>query len=241
MQPRVLPSAVVLLVATLLVAPLAAAQAPPLPPGVPDPEAAIALACGLDPAVQETLPLCPRAEPAAPQLPEEGEHDHDQPAAPGSGNPETPQDLADEATETAGEVVENPGSAPGSILGLLGTLIQFVKDLLQLPVAGIGAGWTGFTGIMDALASQFDAAAAATATAGVATLDAASAAADAVATAAGAVMDAAASAGAFLLDLVTPDAPASAPETALDGALPDAVDARGALDALEPVTRAIPS
>lgn len=107
--------------------PIAAAQAP-------DPSSVVAEACaavgGLDPQARDLIPLCPREEPAGPS-PAAAE---EQAAAPPP--PATPQDvpqLAAEVLEDARKIPQDPASAPERVLSIVATIVQFVKDLLELP------------------------------------------------------------------------------------------------------------
>lgn len=127
MHRRVLPVLLVLLVS---LAPAAAAQAPP----APDPEAVVALACGLDRTVGEALPVCPREEPAAPQPAEAPAHAHEEPA------PQAVDAFAAEAVETVEEVAEDPEKAPTLLVGLVATVLQFVRDLVGGVAAAVATG-----------------------------------------------------------------------------------------------------
>lgn len=125
---------------TLALAPHATAQVPDVPDLPPPPavEDAVALACSLAPA---DLPVCPQDEPTAPpQPPGEEAHEHD--ASPAPAAPGTPQDagaLAAQATDDAQGIAEDPTSAPDRLASLAATLLQFVKDLLDLPRQGLQA------------------------------------------------------------------------------------------------------
>ena len=127
--------ALLALVACTLLTPLAAAQVP-LPP-VPDPGTAVSAACsavgGVDGDVQRAIPLCPRTEPAGPQEPAAA-HDHGQdPGAP--ANPQDAPALADDVAGQAQEIPQDPAGAPDHVASIVAAIVQFVKDLVHVPVA----------------------------------------------------------------------------------------------------------
>lgn len=129
--------ALLLAVLALAATPLASAQ-------VPDPEAVVALACatagGVDPALDDAVPLCPRDEPAAPQQAEEEDaHEHDAAAPPGSGDPQDAADLAGQALDDAQAIPQDPASAPNRLAALAATVVQFVRDLVGLPAQALDA------------------------------------------------------------------------------------------------------
>jgi hypothetical protein len=96
--------------------------------------------------VRDKIPVCPTGDPA-PADPAAEQHQHE-PTAPGA-----PQDAPALAQEAAGAVqgaADDPASAPGRIAGLVATIVQFVKDLLHLPVAGAAAVGDGLSKIGDA-------------------------------------------------------------------------------------------
>ena len=115
----------------LALTPLAAAQVPE----PPDPSEVVDQACALLPV---DVPVCPQQEPPgpAPQQPEE--HEHEAPPAP-PASPQSAQQLVDEAREDVQGVVEDPASAPDRVASLVATLVQFVKDLLDVPAQGAHA------------------------------------------------------------------------------------------------------
>jgi hypothetical protein len=161
-----------ILLALLALAPLAAAQ-------VPQPSEVVATACaalGAAPDVRDHVPVCPKADPAPADPAAEHEHDHG--AAPG-----TPQDapaLAADAVDTAQQAAQEPASAPSKILGFVATLVQFVKDLLHLPVVAGAHIADGFVSAGHAIADAATATKDAIATAGAAVHDATAHALDAV-------------------------------------------------------------
>src|SRR5438067_1711276 len=100
----------------LLIAPVAAAQAP-------EPSEVVDKACALAPV---ELPVCPRSDPA----PAEPGQAHHHPQAPDA--PASPQDAQQLAQEAAGQVqgaAQDPQTAPQRALALVATIAQFVKDL----------------------------------------------------------------------------------------------------------------
>lgn len=217
----------------LVAAPSASAQ-------VPDPEEAVALVCGIDPTLRDTLPVCPPEDPA-PQEPVEEEHQH-------PGTPEDVPALAEEAAGTVQDIVEDPASAPGEVAGLVATIIQFVKDLLQIPVVGLSASADAATTVFDGL----DASAQALAEGATAASDATVATAQAVAQGVAFAYDAAVAgaqatydAAGDLLTVVVDFFRSPAADDATSAKAPslpvDTVkDATGALDALrEDLTRSL--
>ena len=144
------------LFATLASLPQAVAQ-------VPDPAPVVETACAAvgaaDPQARDLIPVCPRVEPAAPApAPEEA-------AAPAAPAPASPQDVArlgEEVVEDVKAIPNDPASAGARLLSIVATVVQFVKDLLELPMQGSAA-------VGDALAT----AGVAVATAADATRDAA--------------------------------------------------------------------
>lgn len=120
---RALP--LVVLALSLALVPSAAAQAP-------EPGEVVAQACALAGDAREAIPLCPREEPTAPQQPQApapGEaHEH--------GAAEPAQEIAGEAQETVGEIAQDPAGAPDRLAAFVATVLQFLRDLLSLPVAG---------------------------------------------------------------------------------------------------------
>lgn len=129
---RTLPLA---FLALLALAPLAAAQAP-------DPGALVGAACatvgGVNPDVEDALPVCPRAPDPAPAEPAAA---HEHPAAP-PAKPQDAQQLAQDAVDAAQGAVQDPASAPSRLVGLVATVVQFVKDVLTGIGGGLHAGST---------------------------------------------------------------------------------------------------
>jgi hypothetical protein len=116
--------AALLLLASVLLAPLSAAQAP-----LPDPSPAVAAACGVvraaSPSVADDVPVCPRAEPGPP----------DAGTAPSTPAPADPQDaaaLAQDASDQAQQAAQDPATAPDHALAIVQLVVQFAKDVLHL-------------------------------------------------------------------------------------------------------------
>lgn len=218
-------SPLVLLLVLASLAPLASAQAP-------DPAEVVAQACALAGDAGDLVPLCPREEPAAPQQAQEpaAEQAHDHGA---QDAPQAAQDLAGEAQDAAGDVADDPASAPDRLAGLVASILQFLRDLLGLPVAG-------FTLAVDAMSAVGSALATAASTAASAVATGAQAVASAVADGASYVGDLAAQGVQALASLFAADAPAS-----VDGGLVDAPAAKAPVDQatglLQQVVGALPS
>lgn len=131
-------------VAALVLATIATTCLPAAAAQAPDPSSVVAEACAavgsVEPQARDLIPVCPREEPAAaPVATEEA-------AAPRAPEPATPQDvqaLADEVIEDAKKIPEDPAGAPERLLSIVATIVQFVKELLEIPGKvgdAIGAG-----------------------------------------------------------------------------------------------------
>lgn len=114
-------SLLALLAGLVLLLPVASAQ-------VPDTPDVVTTVCGALP-IADQVPLCPQPEPAAPADP----HEHT-PAPQPPAAPEDAQQLADDAAQQAGGIVDEPATAPERVAALAATIVQFVKDLIQVPV-----------------------------------------------------------------------------------------------------------
>lgn len=141
----------------LLLAPVASAQAP-------DPEAAVALACGavgtVSPDARDALPLCPREEPAGPAAPGAAGHEHgagDAPADPGEDPIGAAEELADEAQAAVGGTLDDPTSAPGRVAALVAAARELAMRLLEGPPRLVDAVGGFLTGGADVFTTWFDA------------------------------------------------------------------------------------
>jgi hypothetical protein len=126
-----LPLAFALAFALALAIPSASAQIPtPSAPGD-----VVAKLCGVASAAPVHVPVCPIANPPPPADPN-APHEH--PGAPDvPGSPQDTQALAQDAAGQAQGAAQDPQSAPDRAAALVATIVQFVKDLLQLPgIAG---------------------------------------------------------------------------------------------------------
>lgn len=179
-------AAILLVLLTLL--PVASAQAP-------DPADAVPLACAavgsVDPGARDLLPVCARAEPSAPQAAGDPAHDHG-----AAGDPAAAGSLVQDAQDTAGDVVEDPASAPDELAALVATVVQAVKDLIGIPVAAA-------RDLASAASEGLDAAGAALAATGGAMASGAQASADAIGSGAAWTLDAATDAVAWVGSLVS--------------------------------------
>lgn len=117
---------VLALASLVLLAPLASAQVPDVPE-TPDPVTLVCAAAPVD------LPVCTQQDPLPPPAREEPPQDAAAPQP--SPGPQDAGALPDDARRAVQDVVEDPTSAPDRLAGLAATLLQFVKDLLGLPVA----------------------------------------------------------------------------------------------------------
>lgn len=149
-----------LLVLALLLVPLASAQVPDDPAG---------LACDtvgdVDPTARDLLPLCARAEPQPP-----ARHDHDAtppaPTAPAPVAPEDAEDLAADVTDEVQRIPEDPAGAADRLAAVVAHVVDFVRELLGLPGAGLHALQTTLLDARDAALDAVEAAREGLATAG---------------------------------------------------------------------------
>lgn len=179
--------ATLLLLSSLLSLPVVAAQAPPLPPAPPvpepDPGEVVELACatlgGPAPDVRDALPVCPRVDPAGP-APADEQHVHD--PAPVPGTPQDVAQLASDVLDDAQKIPEDPAGAPERVASIVATVVQFLRDLLGLPVDAAKA-------VGGAIETGLDAAGKALADAACAARDAASEATQTLGDAVNAILD----------------------------------------------------
>ena len=141
---------IVAALALLASLPLAAAQ-------VPDPTPLVETACAAvgsaDPQARELIPVCPREEPAGPAAAAE---ETAAPAAPAPATPQDVQSLAGEIVEDVKAIPNDPSSAGARILSIVATVVQFVKDLLELPAQGAQAVGDAFAAAGAAIAGAAD-------------------------------------------------------------------------------------
>lgn len=114
---------------------------PPASAQVPDPSEAVNLACtsvgSVAPQARDLIPLCPRDEPVT--QPSTERPAAAPPAPPGPPSPEDVATLAEEIAEEAQAIPEDPTSAGDRILAIVAIVVEFVKDLLSIPVSAAAA------------------------------------------------------------------------------------------------------